>query len=879
MGGVPKLALLDGHSLAYRAFYALPADLMTPAGQVTNAVFGFTSMLIKLLGDERPDALAVAWDTPAKTFRSERYPEYKAQRSAAPDLFRSQVPLIKEVAEKLNIRQFEIAGVEADDVIATIADRAAAEGWEVLVVTGDRDAFQLIDRDVKVLYTRRGISDTIIADGSYVEERYGVRPARYPDYAALRGDTSDNLPGVPGVGEKTATRLLQAHESLEGIYDHLDDQTPKLQENLAEAKEQVFLNRDLITLRRDVDVDVDPEELRPAAWDPSEVRELFDALAFRTLWPRLNEVGGGADVPVGEVLEVETATETDPTRIARLAGDGLALEPVWDEGELAGLMVAAGDEQAVFVPAAELDALAPALGDATVPKVIHDAKPLVRGLLDLDLDLRGLDFDTALAAYVINPAERAPDLSVLASRVLGLEVEPPPEDGESGAAQATLDFEGGGPDLDAAGRRAVAAARLRQPLTEQIEARGGAALYREVELPLVRVLAKMEHAGIGVDRDYLEGLGGSLRERLEQTEAAIYEEAGEPFNVNSTLQLREVLFTRLELPVLKKTPKGAPSTDASVLAKLVDAHPVVELLLRYREMEKIRSTYVDGLLPLIGPDERVHARFNQMSAATGRLSSDGPNLQNIPVRSEEGRTIRRAFVTRPGWKFIAADYSQIELRILAHMSEDPGLLDAFAEDADIHRATAARVFGVAPSDVEPEMRRMAKVINFGLLYGMEAYGLAQRLEISTEDARRHMDTYFAQFPEVREFMQRIVADARSTGYTTTLLGRRRYLPELASTSFRDRQMGERMALNAPIQGSAADIIKKAMVVLDAELEEAGEPTTMLVQVHDELVFEAPEARVDQACDSIRRVMEGVVPLKVPLLVDVAVGPNWAECKA
>ncbi len=875
---MPKLALLDGHSLAYRAFYALPSDLQTPAGQVTNAVFGFTSMLIKLLGEERPDALAVAWDTPERTFRSERYPEYKANRQTAPDLFRSQVPLIKEVAEALHLRQFEIPGVEADDVIATIAERAAAAGWDVLVVTGDRDAFQLIDPSVKVLYTRRGISDTIVADASYVEERYGIRPERYPDYAALRGDTSDNLPGVPGVGEKTATRLLQEHGSLEGIFAALDDQTPKLRENLGAARDQVFLNRELTVLRRDVEVDADPADLRAEPWDPAEVRKLFDALAFRTLWERLTEVGGGADAPAGEVIDVEVGTETNPARVAALGAGSLTLEAVWDGGELAGVMVADDDETARFVPAAALDHLAAALADPAVPKAAHDAKPLLRALLDAGLDARGLAFDSALAAYVVNPAERAPDLSVLAARILGLEVEPPPEDADEGA-QATLDFSDGGLDLDAAGRRVLAVARLQEPLTEQIAARGGAALYEDIELPLVRVLAKMEHAGIGIDADYLAALGDDLRTRLDECERDIHEAAGGPFNVNSTLQLREVLYERLELPVLKKTPKGAPSTDATVLAKLVEAHPVVARLLEYREMEKLRSTYVDGFLPLIGPDGRIHARFNQTAAATGRLSSEAPNLQNIPVRSEEGRTIRRAFVPRPGWRFIAADYSQIELRILAHMSEDAGLVEAFVGDADVHRATAARVFGVAPADVSPDMRRRAKVINFGLLYGMEAYGLAQRLEISREEAREHMDAYFARFPSVKAFMEGIVAAARSSGYTTTLLGRRRYLPELMSTNFRDRQMGERMALNAPIQGSAADVIKKAMVELDERLEAAGAATTMLVQVHDELVLEAPEAEVDEATDVIRQVMEGVVELNVPLRVDVATGNDWADCKA
>jgi len=442
-----------------------------------------------------------------------------------------------------------------------------------------------------------------------------------------------------------------------------------------------------------------------------------------------------------------------------------------------------------------------------------------------------------------------------------------------------LDFEVAGVDLEASARRATAVARLVGPLTAELDARGGRSLFEEVELPLVRVLARMEEAGILVDRSYLEELGESLRDRLATLEKSIYQSAGEPFNVNSTLQLREVLYDRLKLPVLKKTPKGQPSTDASVLQKLVDEHPLVEHLLHYRELEKLRSTYVDGLLPLIADDGRIHCLFNQTGAATGRISSEQPNMQNIPVRSEEGRTIRRAFVAAPGCTFVVADYSQIELRILAHLSGDPGLLEAFAAGVDVHAATAARVFGVPGDGVTSDMRRMAKVINFGLLYGMESYGLAQRLEIGADDAKVHMEAYFSQFPLVREFMTGIVAEARNTGYTETILGRRRYLPELTSGNFRERQAGERMALNAPIQGSAADIIKKAMIRLDEELERATTRGVMLLQVHDELVIETPSAGVDGTVDLVREVMEGIVSLEVPLVVDIGTGPSLAEAKA
>ena len=870
---MPTLALIDGHSLAYRAFYALPSDLATPTGQVTNAVYGFTSMIIKLLGEEHPDAMAVAWDSPERTFRAERYTEYKAQREAAPDLFRSQLPLIHEVADVLRLAQFIALGWEADDIIATVARGAAASGWEVLVVTGDRDAFQLIGGRIKVYYTRRGISDIVVADAAYVLDRYGVTPEQYPDYAALRGDSSDNLPGVPGVGEKTASRLVAGYGTLEGIYEHLDEQTPRLKESLAGAREQTFLNRDLSRLVDDVAVETDPERLRLLPWDPQEVRRVFDELAFRSLWQRLQEIGGAA-AERDEVIEVEVGSGSGADALAAAGPGMLALDPVWEDGDLVGIAVAK-DDGATFVAFDRLGSLADALADPAVPKALHDAKPLVRALFDAGLDLRGLAFDTQLAAFVINPGAGNQPLSDLAGRVLGIEIAAEGERSTQGT-QGTLAFEAAGPDLEAAGRRATAVALLVAPLGEQLDARGGRRLFDEVELPLVRVLARMEEAGIGIDRDYLEELGESLRDRLATLEKQIYQAAGEAFNVNSTLQLREVLFERLGLPVLKKTPKGQPSTDASVLQKLADDHPVVDHLLRFRELEKLRSTYVDGLLPLIAADGRIHCIFNQTGASTGRISSEQPNMQNIPVRSEEGRTIRRAFVASPGHVFVVADYSQIELRILAHLCGDPALVEAFRRGADVHTETAARVFAVAAGDVTPEMRRRAKVINFGLLYGMEAYGLAQRLEISQEEAREQMEAYFSQFAGVRAFMESIVAEARNTGYTETILGRRRYLPELVSGNFRERQAGERMALNAPIQGSAADIIKKAMIVLDERLETTG--AAILLQVHDELVVEAPIPARDEVAATVREVMEGIVDLRVPLLAEVGVGTSLAEAR-
>ena len=863
---MPKLALLDGHSLAYRAFYALPSDLATSSGLVTNAVFGFTSMLIKLLQDERPDAIAVAWDVRGPTFRTEAYDEYKAQREKAPELFSGQLPLIDEVLNAMGIEQIRISGYEADDVIATLATRGRAEGWDVVVVTGDRDAFQLIEPGITVLYTVRGISEIVRADEAWLIERYGVGPTQYVDYAALRGDTSDNLPGVPGVGEKTAAKLIAKYGSAEAVVEAAADQTPKLSENLEASAGQVLLNRRLMELVRDVPIDAAIDDFVTDDLDGERIRPVFDALAFRGLWDRLSEVG---DIGPNEAdeLEIEVVTAVDADRVAAtVAGRPVSLEPIWDNGALVGV-VAAGSP-AVHIPVDALDPLSTAESIAA-----HDIKAFVRALIEIGQQPPPVSFDTALAAWIANPTQRVPDLADLAYRNLGLSVEGAAD--SDAATQGAFDFEGG-VDLEAAARRAIAVERLIEPLTEQLVARGAIGLYEEVELPLIPILARMEVAGVGVDVRFLADLGDRLRKRLTELEALIHDAAGGPFNVNSTLQLREVLFDRLGLPVLKKTPKGAPSTDASVLEKLRDEHEIVAHLLLYRELEKLRGTYVEALLRLVDEDGRIRGRFNQMGAATGRLSQEQPNLQNIPVRSEEGRAIREAFVAEEGCAFLVADYSQIELRILAHLSSDPGLVDAFERDLDVHAATAARINGIDPDVVTADQRRTAKMINFGLLYGMEAYGLAQRLGISREEAQLHIDTYFAQFSDVRNFLKGLVEHARSDGYTTTILGRRRYLPELASSNFRDRQAGERMALNAPIQGSAADVIKKAMIELDPQLEEFD--AQMLLQIHDELVVEVPVEHLESVAAATRNVMEGVVQLRVPLKVDVASGRTLADCK-
>ena len=870
---MPKLALLDGHSLAYRAFYALPPDLATPSGQVTNAVFGFTSMLIKLLDDEKPDAIAVAWDRKKPTFRKELYPEYKATRTSAPDIFRSQIPLIEEVLEAMEIPQVSVAGFEADDIIATLAKQGRGLGYDVMVVTGDRDAFQLSADDLTILYTLRGITDTVHATPEWLKQKYDVTPDRYVEYAALRGDSSDNLPGVPGVGEKTAAKLINAYDSLEALYDDLGSQTPKLRENLEGARRQVFLNRTMMTMLDDVPTgDVDPDALVIEPFNRDAVRTLFDELAFASLWKRLDELGGVGESEVDQ-MDVEVIAATTEQRAAEaFAGPSVAVEAVWMGDELTGVVCAGSP--AIFVP---LDLAADVMErkDGSVHIVGHGTKPLLLALLEAEIEPPTVDFDTMIAAYVINPAQRAPSLEDLAFKELGVDVAGRSEQ-EDDVPQGAFSFEGPSIDLEGPARRAVAISMMVDPLREQLEARGGSVLLSDIEVPLIAILASMEHAGIGLDTAFLAEFRVDLNARIAALQIAIHEHAGRQFNINSTLQLRSVLFDELGLPVSKKTPKGAPSTDASVLEKLAAQHEIVADLLKFRELDKLRSTYVDSLLSLVDEDGRVRGRFNQTGAATGRLSMERPNLQNIPVRSKEGQAIRKAFIAEEGSSFLVADYSQIELRILAHLSLDAGLIDAFENDIDIHAATAARVNGVELRDVTDAMRRTSKMINFGLLYGMEAYGLAQRLDISRTEAQEHIEGYFEQFPEVQAYMSGIVDEARNTGYTTTILGRRRYLPELNSRSTRDRQMGERMALNAPIQGSAADIIKKAMIDLDRELIAADHSSRMLLQIHDELVLEVPRDELDAVTDLTVATMQSVATLRVPLKVSYGVGPTLAE---
>jgi DNA polymerase-1 len=886
---MPKLLLLDGLSLAYRAFFALPTDLATKSGTVTNAVYGFTSMLAKVCTDERPDHLAVVFDAPGgSTYRNDLDPDYKAGRKETPDLFAAQLPLINEVLEALEIRQLKVPGVEADDVIATLATRAAADGIDVVVVTGDRDAYQLVaDPHVKVLYNKRGVSDYALYDEVGIFDRCGVTPAQYPEYAALRGDTSDNLPGVPGIGEKTAAKLVTTYGSLEGIFEHLDELPPKQRQNLGEAQERVLKNREMSVLDRNVDVGVEPKDLELCPFDVERVRVLFNQLEFRTLLPRIldafNETGTAEATPEEmEAFEVEGTIARDAKAALAATNDAasaprVAAEARWSGAAgrtpLTALALATATDHVTYIDAdlvadPKVHAALEALAVRAEPNLVaHRAKELAQGLR---VDLRSLQHDTALMAYLLDPGEGKYALEDLARRYLSVELTSPDR------VEGTLDLDGDAGVAETQ-RRAALLLPLVDALDEALRARELVDLYERIERPLVRVLARMEDAGVRIDLGFLQDLGKELNDECRRLEAEIHAHAGEQFNVNSTPQLRKVLFENLGLTPVKKTKTG-PSTDADSLQKMAEDHPIVETLLRYREVEKLRGTYADALPPLVGADGRIHATFNQLATTTGRISSEAPNLQNIPVRTAGGRELRRAFIADDGCGLLTADYSQIELRVLAHLADDPGLIDAFERHADVHTTTASRVFGVPEEKVDPFQRRFAKVVNYGLAYGMEAYGLAQRLDIPTDQAREILDAYFAAFPNIADYMQDTIREAKACGYTTTLFGRRRQLPELSSDNFRIRQMGERMAQNAPVQGTAADIFKLAMIDLDRELEAAGLRSRMVLTVHDELVLEVPSGERAAAEELVCRVMERAAELRVPLVVDVGFGPNWADAK-
>ena len=887
MAGPGRLLVLDGHSLAYRAFYALPVEnFSTSTGQPTNAVYGFTSMLVNLLRDEEPSHVAVAFDVSRRSFRTEKFPDYKATRSASPEGFKGQVELIKEVVRALGVNALELEGFEADDIIATLATQATTRGFTVGIVSGDRDTFQLVDERTTVLYPRKGVSDLARMTPEAIVEKYGLNPGQYADFAALRGDPSDNLPGIPGVGEKTAVKWLNAYSDLAGLIDHVDEVGGKVGDALREAVPQVLVNRELTELVRDVPVAVDLDSLQWREWSRTSVAELFDSLQFAALRSRVESLphgtGGddvldtrGADEQAAMDIEVREAGAVAQV-LAGIAGGAVAFRGSWAAGRGSIDAVAICDGTSVTVlPLGgddDRDALDAWLMDPAIDKRIHDAKGPDLAVLTRtggDAVIRGVSVDTALAAYLDSPGARSYGLEDVATRLIGRTLDDEPESGQ-------LALDGGGEeDLRGLGTQAQAVHDIAEVVQERLKNEKIDSLLAEMEIPLAGLLARMEYAGIAVDRAGLQGLSEEFGATMRAAEDAAHDIVGRTFNLGSPKQLQEVLFVDRGLPKTKKIKTGY-TTDAEALQNLfaTTQDPVLEQLLAWRDVSKLRQT-VEGLLPLVDDEGRIHTTFRQTAAATGRLSSSDPNLQNIPIRTEAGRRIRGCFIVGDGFEsLMTADYSQIEMRIMADASADEGLIEAFMEGEDLHNSVAARVFGVDESDVDPEMRRRIKAMSYGLAYGLSAFGLAQQLRISPNEAQDLMDEYFTRFGGVRDYLAGVVVEARQRGYTETMFGRRRYLPDLNHDNRQRREMAERMALNAPIQGTAADIVKVAMLNVDRALREQSLSSRLLLQVHDELVLEVAPGEAQEVEDLVRSQMGAAASLQVPLDVSVGQGLNW-----
>lgn len=882
-----RVLLLDGHSLAYRAFYALPVqNFSTSTGQPTNAVYGFTSMLINLLRDEQPTHVAVAFDVSRHTFRTVEFPEYKANRAASPLEFKGQVGLIQEVVRAMGIPAVECEGFEADDVIATITGQAVSAGGEVFIVTGDRDAFQLVSDEVTVLYPKKGVSELARMTPSAVQDRYGLSPRQYPDYAALRGDPSDNLPGIPGVGEKTAAKWINEYGSLAALVDRVTEVPGKAGEALRAALPQVLLNRDLTALRDDVPIDVDIAACEFLPWDETAVEQIFEALQFRTLRDRLFALRPKDSTSKAEVTTLVSAKSVAaaPTAVQVVSTDAKAwldgLKPpcavafagVWGRGvgvlDAVGIVDAAGTAGIIEVcDTSAKRAVLDWLGNPEVPKWAHDAKGPALALASAGSTIEGLAFDTALAAYVVAPGQRSFALADIAQRLLGREL-------LADTSSDQLSFDDVAAHIGLAEQAAVIG-ELTVELTKTLEKEEALKVLECIELPLVDVLARMEHAGIAVDVAGLQALSAEFGATMREAEERAHEIVGRPFNLGSPKQLQEVLFTERNLPRTKKIKTGY-TTDAEALQSLYAKtnDPLIEQLLSWRDRSKLRQT-VDGLLPLADENHRIHTTFNQTTTSTGRLSSTDPNLQNIPIRTEAGRRIRECFVVGPGYEgLLTADYSQIEMRIMAHASADAGLVEALNSGEDLHTTVASRVFGVAPGAVDPEMRRRTKAMSYGLAYGLSAFGLAQQLGIGPDEGRSLMNEYFTRFGGVRDYLAAVVENARKTGYTQTMFGRRRYLPDLNSDNRQRREMAERMALNAPIQGTAADIVKLAMLRVDEALKAQELHSRMLLQVHDELVLEVFPGERAALEALVRAAMADAAKLSVPLDVSIGFGTSW-----
>ena len=855
-----RLLLIDGHSMAYRAFYALPAENFTTAsGQHTNAIYGFATMLLSLLSSEKPTHVAVAFDVSRKTFRSEIFPEYKANRAKTPDEFRSQMSYLHELVSAFGITQFEVEGYEADDILATITKRAEREGAEVFICTGDRDSFQLVNDKTTVLYPKRGVSDLARMTPDAVQEKYGMSPSQYPDFAALRGDPSDNLPSIPGVGEKTAAKWVVEYGSLKELLSNVDKVGGKVGQALRDSIDNVIRNRELTQLVAEVPLDLSIDALAWSGVDENRTNPLFDRLEFKTLKDRMKPIllkGTSKSTEPDFQLFAEEMSEGVLTPVeldAKVAQHKGAIAITFSivEEKLHRYAVAFSKEDIFLVHSSAMGDWAL---DASIPKIAHDAKSLARSN-----GIVGIEFDTSLAAYLVNPGVRAQELKDLQERW-----------GDGSA----INFSSPEQELLTSAR---ALFTLRDSLTRELKERGLWDLFVEMELPIAALLAKMEALGIAVDKKELGKLASYFEGEVSRETKAAHDAVGHEFNVASPKQLQVVLFDELKLPKTKKIKTGY-TTDAESLDWLhqKSGHLVLTSLLRIRETKKLGTT-VEGLIAEIAEDGRIHTHFQQTVAATGRLSSTGPNLQNIPVRTEEGRTIRNCFIAGTGYVgLLTADYSQIEMRIMAHLSHDEKLLKAFESGEDLHARIAGEIFGVKAHDVDPEMRRQIKAMSYGLAYGLSSYGLSAQLDISPPAAQDLMDKYFERFGGIRDYLKVVVEDARKVGYTETIMGRRRYLPDLMHDNRQRREVAERMALNAPIQGSAADIIKLAMLKVQNAIEKEKLSSRLLLQIHDELIVEVVKGEEEQITALVKREMGAAYPLRAPLDVSAGLGLTWHE---
>ena len=882
----PKLVLVDGSNYLFRAFYAI-RELTNSKGFPTNAIYGFTTMLIKLLRDQAPDYIAVAFDVKGPTFRHEAFEDYKATRKATPDTLVPQIPYVKEIIRGFSVPVLEQQGLEADDIIGTIARRQAAQGLEVVIVSGDKDMMQLVSSDITMVDTMKDKTYDIAA----VKERFGVGPEKVVEILGLMGDASDNIPGVPGIGPKGALRLIEQFGGIEEILTHPERiHNAKTREAILANADQARLSRELAQIRTDAEISFDLESCRRREPDRELLISLFREFEFSSLLQEFRTRGAEA---AGDYRIVRTREELEAL-VTRLGQAGeLALEPVLSAPEamrasLVGLAVSPSQGEGFYIPIAHddgsqqlladavLGALAPVLADPTIAKHGHDLKTAAIVFSESGIPMKGMGCDTMVASYLLNPAKHGFELADTVIDHLGRQVSSAKEVVGSGSKTVPFSAVTAAKTADYACRRADAVMALAAELMRKIAAADLADLLREVETPLVVVLAAMEHKGVLLDLALLKAMSRQIEQLLALSEEKIYALAGEKFNINSPKQLQVVLFEKLGLPRGRKTKEGY-STDVDVLTTLALSHELPAEILAYRGMVKLKSTYIDALPEMVHPRTgRIHTSYNQTVAATGRLSSSNPNLQNIPIRTLEGKRIRQAFIAPPGWVIVSADYSQIELRVLAHLSGDESLIGAFAAGEDIHSRTASDIFGVFPEMVNADMRRQAKVINFGVLYGMSAFGLAKELDVTQKIAQAYIEGYFRKYAKVREYLDGILEQARREGYVTTLLKRRRYLPEINSPQPAVRQFAERMAINAPIQGTAADLIKVAMVRIFRRIEEEGLAAAMLMQVHDELVFEAPAAEREVLFTLVREEMEGVVKLRIPLRVEIAAGRNWDE---